>query len=307
MENLSSIDRRYLDIAKYIQDGGFDNTGDEVRTKWKDGTPAYTKSILAHIETYDLSKGLPITSLRNINWKNALDEILWIFQKKSNKVKDLKSKIWDAWATYEDEEGNKTIGKAYGYQLGKPFKFNGVETNQVDRLIKLLKENPRDRRMVTNMFNFDDLDEMGLAPCAFMTMWSTIGNKLNMTLVQRSGDFLTAAGVGSWNCVQYALLQYIMAEVTGYEVGIFVHIVNDLHIYDRHFDVINMIRDKAKYDKYEEMALGSTYMTRCDKPLPKVVFNRDVTDFYDFKIEDIDIVGYEPDKTREFNRFEVAE
>lgn len=288
---MNIVDRMYLDTYREIRDEGISDEGQEVRPRWSDGTPAHTKALFGRVHRYDLSSGFPILSLRRIAWKTALDEILWIWQKKSNRVADLGSRIWDAWANYEDDEGYATIGKAYGYQLRREIEFPEGRMDQVDRVLYLLKEDPGSRRIVTNIFNHDDLGEMGLQPCAYGTNISVKDGKLNMVLIQRSGDFLTAAGPGSFNVVQYALLMHMFAHVSGLEVGELLHVVTDLHVYDRHFDVIDRMIDHSK-DSGE-------------KELPKLKIKRRVEDFYDFKVEDFELEGYETSYST--GRIEVAE
>ncbi len=288
---MNSTDKKYIKTYLEIKEDGISDSGKNVRPRWVDGTPAYTKSIFSSVHRYDLSKGFPILSLRKIGWKTALDEILWIWQKKSNRVEDLKSKIWDAWATYKDEEGKATIGKAYGYQLGKKIDFPEGRMDQVDRILYLLKNNPESRRMVTNLFNHEDLKDMGLQPCAYGTNFSVKDGKLNMLLIQRSGDYLTAAGPGSFNVVQYSLLLHMFAHVSGLNVGEFVHMVTDLHVYERHFDIIEEMINNANTNKKDE--------------LPRLRIKRDVKDFYDFKVEDFEMEGYQANYS--IGRIEVAE
>lgn len=288
---MNRVDRMYIDTYEMIKREGISDEGQEVRPRWRDGSPAYTKSIFARVHRYDLRKGFPILSLRKIAWKTALDEILWIWQKKSNRVKDLNSRIWDAWASYEDENGDATIGKAYGYQLGKKINFPEGEMDQVDRVLHLLKNNPESRRIVTNIFTHEELKDMGLQPCAYGTNISVKDGRLNMVLIQRSGDYLTAAGPGSFNVVQYALLMHMFAHVSGLEVGELVHMVTDLHVYDRHFDIIDrMLEDSPEGE---------------EKSLPKLIIKRKVDSFYDFRVEDFQLEGYS--SAYSTGRIEVAE
>ena len=213
----------------------------EMRPVYSDGSPSKCKSIFGVNHSYNLRKGLPISTIRKINFKAAVDELLWIWQKKSNNVMELKSRIWDDWATVNNK-GEKIIGKSYGYQLAKEVYKNPLpevfgdreKINRVEMLFYKLIFNPSDRRMIVNMYDDNDLDEMNLPPCAFMTMFNVNGSLLNMTLVQRSGDFLVAAHPGGWNCTQYATLLLIIANCTGYVANQFNHYINDLHLYDRH-------------------------------------------------------------------------
>jgi len=288
---MNRVDREYLKTYKEIVEKGISDEDQDVRPRWRDGSPAHTKGVFGSVHRYDLSKGFPILSMRRIAWKTALDEVMWIWQKKSNRVTDLNSKIWDAWATVKDDEGYDTIGKAYGYQLGKKIDFPEGRMDQVDRVLYLLKNNPASRRIVTNIFNHEELGEMGLQPCAYATNFSVKNGRLNMVLIQRSGDFLTAAGPGSFNVVQYAFLMHMFAHVTDLQVGELVHMVTDLHVYDRHFDVIDRMLENTD--------------TTTDTPLPKLEINKKVEDFYDFKVEDFSLEGYETNYST--GRIEVAE
>ena len=288
---MNIVDKMYVQTYKEIKEMGISDSGEDVRPKWRDGKPAHTKAVFGSVHRYDLSDGFPILSMRKIAWKTALDEILWIWQKKSNRVDELNSKIWDAWATYRDEVGRATIGKAYGYQLGKKIDFPEGTMDQVDRVLYLLKNNPSSRRIVTNIFNHEELDEMGLQPCAYGTNFSVKDGKLNMVLIQRSGDYLTAAGPGSFNVVQYALLMHMFAHVSNLKLGEMVHMVTDLHVYDRHFDVI------------DEMVANNDLTHK--RELPKLRIKRRVEDFYDFKVEDFSLEGYMAEYST--GRIEVAE
>lgn len=296
---MNIVDRSYLKTYKEIKDRGISDAGQDVRPRWKDGSKAHTKGIFGSVHRYDLSNGFPILSLRKIAWKTALDEMLWIWQKKSNRVADLNSKIWEVWATEKDSEGYSTIGKAYGYQLGKKYDFPEGNMDQVDRVLYLLKNNPSSRRIVTNIFNHEELHEMGLQPCAYGTNFSIKDGKLNMVLMQRSGDYLTAAGPGSFNVVQYSILMHMFAHVSGLEVGELVHMVTDLHVYDRHFDLIDKMIE-INQEERQESELNSV-----TKELPKLKIKRNVESFYDFKVEDFELTGYESNYS--LGRIEVAE
>ena len=253
----------WLDI---LQNGVRDD-GLTVRPHWEDGTPAHTIKKFGLVNRYDLQKEFPILTLRRTYLKSAVDELLWIWQKKSNNVHDLHSHIWDAWA---DEDGS--IGKAYGYQLGVKHKYKEGMMDQVDRVIYDLKNNPYSRRIMTNIYVHQDLSEMNLYPCAYSVTFNVTGNKLNAILNQRSQDVLAA---NNWNVVQYAALVYMMAQVTGFEPGELVHVIADAHIYDRHIPIV------------EELISRPTY------PAPKVTLNPDVKDFYDFTVDDFTIEDYQ--------------
>lgn len=241
------------------------------RATWQDNSPAYSKKIFGSVVKYDLSKEFPISTIRKQNIKNIAKELFWMWQKKSNNINDLGLHIWDAWA---DDKG--CIGKTYGYQLGKVYDFPEGHMDQVDRLLFLLKNNPTDRRMIVNMWAPEDLTDMGLPPCAYETLWDISNGKLNMTLVQRSGDFLAAAAPGGWDCTQYALLQCILAHVLELSPGEFIHIVNNLHIYNRHEEIVSQL------------------LTVTPREAPKLVLNPSKHNFYDFTPDDIELIDYNP-------------
>ncbi|MBQ6906838.1 MAG: thymidylate synthase, partial [Clostridia bacterium] len=224
------------------------------------------------VNRYDLSKEFPILTLRRTYWKSALDELLWIWQKKSNNIHELKSHIWDQWA---DETGS--IGKAYGYQLGIKHKYKEGEFDQVDRVLFDLKNNPNSRRIITNIYNHADLSEMRLYPCAYSVTFSVKDGKLNAILNQRSNDFLAA---NNWNVVQYALLVHIFAKVSGLKVGELVHVIADAHIYDRHIPIVEELISRPTFDA------------------PKLEIG-ELTDFYKVSLDDFKLDGYK------FNEFDV--
>ena len=236
---MSIADRIFIDTCRDIIDNGISDEGLPVRPKWLDGTPAHTVKKFCIVNRYDLSKEFPITTLRRTAFKSAIDELLWIWQKKSNNVHELGSHIWDSWA---DESGS--IGKAYGYQLGIKHIYPEGEFDQVDRVLYDLKHNPQSRRILTNIYNFADLHEMHLYPCAYSMTFNVTGNKLNAILNQRSQDTLTA---NNWNVVQYAVLVHMFAQVSGLEVGELVHVISDAHIYDRHIPIVEEILKNPQY------------------------------------------------------------
>ena len=250
-----------------IINNGYSTEKEKVRPHWEDGTSAYTIKKFGVVNRYDLSKEFPILTLRYTNWKAAIDELLWIWQKKSNKVSDLNSHIWDEWV---GEDG--TIGKAYGYQLGVKHKYKEGEFDQVDRVLFDLKNNPYSRRIMTNIYNFADLHEMNLYPCAYSMTFNVTDGKLNAILNQRSQDTLTA---NNWNVVQYAVLVHMFAQVSGLEAGEFVHVISDMHIYDRHIDMVKEL------------------INRPSLPAPKFTMNKEIKNFYDFTVDDFNIEGYE--------------
>lgn len=250
-----------------ILENGISSEGQKVRPKWEDGTEAHTLKKFGVVNRYDLSKEFPILTLRPTNLKAAIDEILWIWQKKSNRVKELNSKIWDNWA---DENG--TIGKAYGYQIGQKHKYKEGEFDQIDKVIYDLKHNPYSRRIIANMYNHDDLHAMNLYPCAYSMTFNVTENKLNAILNQRSQDVLVA---NNWNVSQYAILVHMLAQVSDLEVGELVHVIADAHIYDRHIPLVKELIRRPTYDA------------------PKLIINQNVNDFYDFKVEDFVLEDYQ--------------
>lgn len=230
------------DLSKILEQ----NLEIDNRSKWKDGTKPKTKRILQVIHKYDLSKGFPITGLRKINYKMAIDEILWIYSKMSNNVNDLNSKIWDSWS---DE--NKLIHKAYGYQIARP---TMGYPSQIHYVLNEIKTNPTSRRIMMNMFNVEDQLEKAtksLIECAYAVHFSVKDGKLHMTLIQRSGDFLTASHPGGWNVVQYAALQHAIAKECDLDVGIFTHFIQDLHLYDKHIEQALELIKRYKQETYD--------------------------------------------------------
>ena len=263
---MSFADERLKENLRQILNEGVWDRGLEVRPRWQDGEPAHTIKCFGLVNRYDLGQEFPIITLRQTYFKKAIDELFWIWQKKSNRLSDLNSHIWDAWA---DEEG--TIGKAYGYQLGVKHRYKEGEFDQVDRVLYDLKYNKTSRRIMTNIYVHQDLHEMALYPCAYSMTFNVTGNKLNAILNQRSQDMITA---NNWNVVQYALLVHLFAQVSDLEVGEFVHVIADAHIYDRHLEMAEVLLEKT--------------------PLapPKLVINPDKKDFYAFTVEDIALEGY---------------
>ncbi len=264
---MSKADKLFKDMCKNILENGYSSEGQVVRAKWPDGTFAHTIKSFGVVNRYDLQEEFPALTLRPTAIKSAVDEMLWIWQKKSNNINDLNSSIWDEWA---DENGS--IGKAYGYQLGVKYKFPHGEMDQVDNVLWQLKNTPFSRRIMTNIYKFDDLMEMGLEPCAYSVTFNVTGDRLNAILNQRSQDILAA---NNWNVVQYAVLVHMLAQVSGLKAGELVHVISDAHIYDRHIPII------------EEL------ITRDEFPAPKFKLNPDVKDFYDFTVDDITIEDYE--------------
>ena len=264
---MSKADELFINMCKDIIENGFSTEGEKVRPKWEDGTFAYTLKRFGVVNRYDLSKEFPAITLRKTYVKSAIDELLWIWQKKSNNVNDLKSHIWDAWA---DETGS--IGKAYGYQLGVKHQYKEGMMDQVDRVIYDLKNNPYSRRIMTNIYVHQDLSEMNLYPCAYSVTFNVTGDKLNAILNQRSQDVLAA---NNWNVVQYSVLVYMLAQVTGLKPGELVHVIADAHIYDRHIPIVKELIERPTY------------------PAPKFWMNPEIKDFYEFTLDDFRIEDYE--------------
>ena len=275
---MSLADKVFIDTCNEIIDNVFWDTELPVRPKWLDGTPAHTVKKFCIVNRYDLTKEFPIITLRRTAFKSAIDEILWIWQKKSNNVNELNSHIWDSWA---DESGS--IGKAYGYQLGVKHKYKEGEFDQVDRVLFDLKNNPQSRRIMTNIYVHQDLNEMHLYPCAYSMTFNVSGDTLNGILNQRSNDVLTA---NNWNVVQYAVLLHMFAQVSGLKVGELVHVIADAHIYDRHVPIVKKILNNEQF------------------PAPKFWINPEVKNFYDFTVDDFKLEGYEFTKLED--KIEVA-
>ena len=264
---MSRADEIFIQNCKDILENGIWDTDREVRPRWEDGSPAHTVKKFGIVNRYNLAEEFPILTLRRTYWKSAIDELLWIWQKKSNNVHDLRTRVWDAWA---DENGS--IGKAYGYQLGVKHHYPQGDMDQVDKVLWDLKNNPASRRIMTNIYTFADLSEMALYPCAYSMTFNVSGNRLNAILNQRSQDMLAA---NNWNVVQYAVLTMMMAQVSGFEPGEFVHVIADAHIYDRHVPVI------------EELIKNEP------KPAPKFLIDPEVKDFYAFTRDSFQVEGYE--------------
>ena len=269
---MSKADFVFIDMCRDILENGTSTEGEKVRPHWEDGTPAYTVKKFGVINRYNLAEEFPAITLRRTALKNCVDEILWIWQKKSNRIADLHSHIWDSWA---DESG--TIGKAYGYQLAKKYRFRQGEMDQVDNVLWQLKNTPFSRRIMTNLYNFSELAEMGLEPCAYsMTFNVTLDQDgrmvLNGILNQRSSDVLTA---NNWNVVQYAVLLHMFAQVSGMKAGELIHVIADAHIYDRHIPLVKEL------------------ISREPLPAPTFRLNPDVRDFYAFTLDDVALDNYE--------------
>lgn len=269
---MSLADKIFIDMCKDILENGVSTEGEKVRPKWEDGSSAYTIKKFGVINRYDLSKEFPAFTLRRTAIKSCIDEILWIWQKKSNNINDLNSRIWDSWA---DEEGS--IGKAYGYQLGVKHEYKEGLMDQVDRVIYDLKNNPYSRRIMTNIYVHSDLHEMNLYPCAYSMTFNVTKERdkdkliLNGILNQRSQDILAA---NNWNVCQYAVLLHMLAQVCDMQAGELVHVIADAHIYDRHIPIIKEMITRTTYDA------------------PAFYMNPDIKDFYQFRTEDFRLDNY---------------
>ncbi len=264
---MSYADKLFIDMCKDILENGYSTEGEKVRPKWEDGTSAYTIKRFGVVNRYDLQKEFPALTLRKTFFKSAVDEMLWIWQKKSNNVNELNSHIWDEWA---DEDGS--IGKAYGYQLGVKHQYKEGLMDQVDRVLFDLKENPYSRRIMTNIYVHEDLHEMNLYPCAYSMTFNVTDDRLNAVLNQRSQDVLAA---NNWNVVQYAVLLHMIAQVSGLKAGELVHVIADAHIYDRHIPMVKEL------------------ISREPLPAPKFWINPEIKNFYDFTVDDVKLIDYE--------------
>lgn len=269
---MSLADNLFIDMCRDILENEVSTEGEKVRPHWEDGTQAYTIKKFGVVNRYDLSKEFPAITLRRTGFKSCIDEILWIWQKKSNNIKDLNSHIWDSWA---DEDGS--IGKAYGYQLSIKHKYKEGDMDQVDRVLYDLKHNPYSRRIMTNIYTHQDLHEMNLYPCAYSMTFNVTKDKnsdklvLNAILNQRSQDILAA---NNWNVCQYAVLVHMFAQVSRMKVGELVHVIADAHIYDRHIPIIKELIERPTYEA------------------PTFWMNPQVKDFYDFTVEDFRLDNY---------------
>ena len=264
---MSKADEIFISNIKDILENGVWDTDCCVRPKWSDGTSAHTVKKFGIVNRYDLREEFPVLTIRRTFFKSCVNELLWIWQKKSNNIKDLNSKIWNQWA---DENGS--IGKAYGYQLGLKHKYSEGEFDQVDRVLYDLKHNPASRRIMTNIYNFEDLHAMNLYPCAYSMTFNVSGDTLNGILNQRSNDMLTA---NNWNVAQYAVLLHMFAQVSGLKAGELVHVIADAHIYDRHVPIVKEIIE----------------MPRRKAPVLKI--DESVKNFYDFTADSFALEGYE--------------
>lgn len=269
---MSYADELFIQNCRDIIENGVWDTDQSVRPKWEDGTPAHTVKKFCLVNRYDLSKEFPVMTLRRVFYRSAIEEVLWIYQQKSNDVTKLSTHIWDSWTV----DGGNTIGKAYGYQMSVKHKYPEGEFDQVDRVLYDLKHNPASRRIMTSTYNHHDLNEMGLAPCAYSMTYNVTGNKLNAILNQRSQDMLTA---NNWNVCQYAALLIMFAKASGLEAGELVHVIADAHIYDRHVELVKEIIAKEPYPA----------------PAMKV---ENISDFYKFTKNSFTLENY---KYHEFN------
>ena len=275
---MSYADTVFINNCRQILSQGVWDRDQPVRPRWEDGTPAHTVKVFGLVNRYDLSREFPILTIRRTPLKNAVDELFWIWQKKSSNIKDLNSHVWDLWA---DENGS--IGKAYGYQLGVKHTYREGQFDQVDRALYDLKHNPASRRIITNIYVHQDLHEMALYPCAYSMTFNVTGKRLNAILNQRSQDMLAA---NNWNVVQYSVLTHLFAQVSGLEAGELVHVIADAHIYDRHVPMVEAILENAPFEA------------------PALHINPDIDDFYRFTVDDIYLENYQSHKLP--GKFEMA-
>lgn len=279
---MSRADAYFRDQMKEIKERGFSDSAFSVRPKWQDGASAHTVKVFGYVTRYDLAEEFPILTLRKQGFKGAVKELLWIFQKKSTNIHDLDAHIWDAWA---DENGD--LGRTYAYALKEKIKYPEGEFDQVDYLLYQLKHNPMDRRMMLQLFDPHNTIYTKLPPCVMTYLFDVSDGRLNMTVIQRSGDCLAAAAAGGWDEIGEAVLQYMLAQVSGLKVGEMVHLTNNLHVYDRHMQYIDKILSNPEY------------------PAPKLWINPAVTDFYSFGENDFALIDYKATKLEE--KFEVAQ
>ena len=265
---MSRADQLFIENCREILTSGVWDTDREVRPRWEDGSPAHTVKKFGIVNRYDLREEFPLLTLRRTYWKTAVKELLWIWQKKSNNIRDLDAHIWDQWA---DESGS--IGKAYGYQLGVKHRYPQGEMDQVDRVLHDLRHNPASRRILTNIYNFQDLHEMNLYPCAYSMTFNVSGQVLNAVLNQRSQDMLTA---NNWNVAQYAVLVHMFAQVSGLVPGELIHVIADAHIYDRHVPLVEKL------------------LERTPGPAARLAVDPGVTDFYSFTVDSFHVENYAP-------------
>lgn len=269
---MSKADQLFVSMCKDILDHGTTTEGEKVRPRWEDGSPAYTIKNFGVTNRYDLREEFPALTLRRTALKSAMDEILWIYQKKSNNINDLNSHIWDQWA---DESGS--IGKAYGYQIAQKSHYPEGDFDQMDRVLYDLEHTPFSRRIMTNMYTFADLHQMNLYPCAYSVTYNVTQGEgdekpvLNMVLMQRSQDILAA---NNWNVCQYAILLMMVARHVDMVVGELLHVIVDAHIYDRHVDIVRELIERPQY------------------PAPRVSLNSNVKNFYDFTTDDLIVEDY---------------
>lgn len=268
---MSYADKVFKETCREIIERNCSSEGFEVRAKWEDGTDAHTIKTFGVTHRYDLRKEFPAITLRNVYIKSATDEMLWIYQKKSNNINDLKSNVWNQWA---DENGS--IRTCYGFTIGEKYLYKGMWLDQIDKVRWQLKNEPFSRRIIIDMYQFKNLETGALYPCAYSVTFNVTTTKdgklvLNAILNQRSQDMLAANG---WNVVQYAILLMMLAQEAGMIAGELIHVIADCHIYDRHIPMIKELLDREEY------------------PAPIVKLNPKVTNFYDFTTKDLIIENY---------------
>ena len=264
--DMSLADRVFIDNCRHILANGVWDRDQQVRPRWEDGTPAHTVKAFGIVNRYDLQAEFPILTLRQTFLKSCVEELLWIWQKKSSNVRDLHTRIWDSWA-----DASGSIGKAYGYQLGVRHKYREGDFDQVDRILYDLTHNPTSRRIISNMYVHEDLHEMALYPCAYSMTFNVSGKRLNAILNQRSQDILVA---NNWNVCQYAILLHLIAQACDLQAGELVHVIADAHIYDRHVPLVEALTALEPFDA------------------PKLIINEEINDFYAFTPDDISLEGY---------------
>lgn len=266
-----SYEEQYMDILNNVMTNGSENINKR--------TGVGTKRIPNAVINVDLQKEFPILKSKQVFWKTALKEILWIMKDQSNNINDLDAHIWDEWA---DEEGS--IGKAYGFQIAKNVTIDGkTYDSQVHYILETLKEDPSSRRAVIDLWNVDDLGDMNLTPCCYSSVWNIIDGKLNCLLVQRSADYLVGV---PFNTTQYALLTFMFARHLGVEVGILTHVMADCHIYTYESHINGA---KRMIDNYFELCLENEI-----SQTPKLIFTSDNTNFFNTNVNDVKLDNYHP-------------
>ena len=265
---MSYADKLFIDMCSDIIENGYSTEGEKVRPKWPDGTYAYTIKKFGVVNRYDLSKEFPAITLRKTYIRSAIDEILWIWQKKSNNVHDLNSHIWDEWA-----DANGDLGPIYGVQWRHWKTSDGGYIDQISNLIHQIKTNPDSRRLVVSAWNVGEIDKMALPPCHMFFQFYVAQGKLSCQLYQRSCDIFLGV---PFNIASYSLLTHMIAQQCDLDVGDFIWTGGDCHIYNNHFEQVKL------------------QLSREPRPYPKLIIKRRPDSIFDYNFEDFEIVDYDP-------------